>query len=82
MKMVKCIIHLFIVLAKKIFTEVKVTFLKSKTASEKLSEQDVSCQIIRNPNWRPQKYVYNKIQGTKYSTAPNLFLCNFSFRFS
>ena len=44
------------------FSEVKVTFLKLKDDKAD-SAEDISCQIVEHPKWRPKKLVYDKIQG-------------------
>ncbi|XP_063905545.1 uncharacterized protein LOC135124423 [Zophobas morio] len=41
--------------------EVKVTFLKLKDDKAD-SAEDISCQIVEHPKWRPKKLVYDKIQ--------------------
>ncbi|RZC27695.1 uncharacterized protein BDFB_000742, partial [Asbolus verrucosus] len=40
--------------------EVKITFLKLKEGDE--SAEDISCQVVQHPQWRPQKLVYSKIK--------------------
>jgi hypothetical protein len=45
------------------FAEVKVTFLKLSENGVAGEGDDVACQVVQHPKWRPKKLVYPKIQG-------------------
>ncbi|XP_056638820.1 uncharacterized protein LOC130446528 [Diorhabda sublineata] len=42
--------------------EIKVTFLKLNKAIENIAEDNITCQLIANPSWKPKKIVYPKIE--------------------
>nr|CAI5845464.1 unnamed protein product [Callosobruchus analis] len=42
--------------------EVKVSFLHLKNISITNSTDDITCQVIERPSWRPKKLAYNKIK--------------------
>lgn len=42
--------------------EIKVTFLKLNEVTENITDDNITCQLIQNPSWRPKKIVYPKMK--------------------
>ncbi|XP_044263744.1 uncharacterized protein LOC123010725 isoform X2 [Tribolium madens] len=42
--------------------EVKVTFLKLENGVKENDSDEISCQVVQHPKWRPKKLVYSKIK--------------------
>lgn len=47
-------------------------------------EADLTCQLVKKPNWRPKPHVFNNVKGIKTVGEMVLFICNifYLFRFS